>query len=643
MMQGKCGAVVILLFVLCVGQAFGQEQKRGLSVLPGIDTIPLDAIQLSNKQMKDLFVVSDTVGVLVNTDINRSVWHNEAVKAAACDGYVIRCDYTNPLTTPFTFLAKHTLPTDFHALQRWLLDEINKRGGKIVTDSTGGGGFFPGVLTGQPFIVVNSAGNKRYDNFFYSVDIVYDRKRNVFVQNGRVLSGYEVPKQLYDIRKSVENQQIIFASTYGLNGREDIVPKTTGCLGVEESCVWLPTVGGSGTATSFQSPRLGSALASLLAVFPEYDVFDLAALTNSCAVPHPNLPGGGIVNVPCMIETICEETKSKSSACSVEQPPFKMVTVDTSIGMLENPSARPGMIYTQRSGISAISGWVCDAEEIIIELNGTPLKAGYGTIRTDTAGVCGDTDNGFSLLWNWNLLGDGFHSVEAFADGRKFASTQVRVTTLGEEMAYGISESLMLFLSDMKGEPFWDKHKKALQWNQSLQNFVIVPEDVLELTPPRKGYHNVAGLRGYLENPAQGSNQSGISAISGWVCDAEEIIIELNGTPLKAGYGTIRTDTAGVCGDTDNGFSLLWNWNLLGDGFHSVEAFADGRKFASTQVRVTTLGEEFFTGSNASTYLLGPHPSVGGVFANGDRAIALQWVESLQNFVITDFVEVSPQ
>ena len=640
-MMKKACMVAVMVLALCIEEF---DQERGRSALPGIDTIPLGAIQLSNEQMKNLFIVSDAAGHLVNPDINVSLQHNEGVKAAACNGYVIRCDYTNPLTTPFTFLAKYTPPADLHALQRWLLREINKRGGKIVTDSTGGGGFFPRVLTGQPFIVVNSADNDRYDNFFFFAEMVYDRERDVFTRNGRVLSRYEVPKQLYDIRKSVENQQIIFASTYGLNGREDIVPKTTGCLGVEESCVWLPTVGGSGTATSFQSPRLGSALASLLAVFPEYDVFDLAALTNSCAVPHPNLPGGGIINIPCMIETICEETDSRSSACAVEQPPFKMVTVDTSIGMLENPSARPGMIYTQRSGISAITGWVCDAEEIIIELNGTPLKAGYGTIRTDTKTVCGDTDNGFSLLWNWNLLGDGFHSVEAFADGRKFASTQVRVTTLGEEMAYGISESFIVsYLSGIDGGPFWDEQKKALQWSQSLQNFVIVPENIWELTPPRRGYSNIADLKGYLENPSRGSNQSGISAITGWVCDAEEIIIELNGTPLKAGYGTIRTDTKTVCGDTDNGFSLLWNWNLLGDGLHSVEAFADGRKFASTQVRVTTLGGEFFRGLNAKTLLLGPPPTAGGVFANGDRGIALQWVESLQNFVIIDFKEISPQ
>ena len=42
------------------------------------------------------------------------------------------------------------------------------------------------------------------------------------------------------------------------------------------------------------------------------------------------------------------------------------------------------MLHAERSGISVISGWVCDAEEITIELNGTAWKAGYGTTRTDT-------------------------------------------------------------------------------------------------------------------------------------------------------------------------------------------------------------------------------------------------------------------
>ena len=86
------------------------------------------------------------------------------------------------------------------------------------------------------------------------------------------------------------------------------------------------------------------------------------------------------------------------------------------------------------------------------------------------------------------------------------------------------------------------------------------------------------------------------------VCEAEEIVIELNGTEWKAGYGTTRTDTQEPCGDVDNGFSLLHNWNLLGDGIHAVKAYADGVLFASTQVKVTTLGREFLRGAEFKEY-----------------------------------------
>ena len=72
---------------------------------------------------------------------------------------------------------------------------------------------------------------------------------------------------------------------------------------------------------------------------------------------------------------------------------------------------------------------------------------------------------------------------------------------------------------------------------------------------------------GYLENPGNTSFQSGIGVLSGWVCAAEEVEITLGAlTPQMAAYGTERLDTASKCGDTDNGFGLLFNWNLLGDG-----------------------------------------------------------------------------
>ncbi len=102
-----------------------------------------------------------------------------------------------------------------------------------------------------------------------------------------------------------------------------------------------------------------------------------------------------------------------------------------------------------------------------------------------------------------------------------------------------------------------------------------------------------------LENPAPNSFQSGVGVISGWVCEASQVEIEFSNDAANrwtAGYGTRRTDTHGVCGDTDNGFGLLFNWNLLGDGSHTVTAYADGVEFAAVTVTVTTLGGEFQRG-----------------------------------------------
>ncbi len=269
-----------------------------------------------------------------------------------------------------------------------------------------------------------------------------------------------------------------------------------------------------------------------------------------------------------------------------------------------------------QSGIAAISGWACHAHEIVIELNGVPYRAGYGTTRPDTQERCGDTDNGFSLLWNWNNLGPGTHTVRALLDGQEFANTTVRVTTLGEPFLRGVSGLFELPNFPTSGEI------AIVQWEEALQNFVIT-----DGSPARGGgYNRVAGIEAILGNPSLGSAQSGVGVISGWACEAEEIVIELNGVPYRAGYGTTRPDTQERCGDTDNGFSLLWNWNNLGPGTHTVRALLDGQEFANTTVRVTTLGEPFLR-DVSGTFSIPNFPRSGE-----DKR--LRWEQSLQNFVI---------
>ena len=281
--------------------------------------------------------------------------------------------------------------------------------------------------------------------------------------------------------------------------------------------------------------------------------------------------------------------------------------------ILENPRAA-----SFQSGIGVISGWACEAEEVVIELDGVPLQAGYGTTREDTRSVCGDADNGFSLLWNWNNLGAGPHTVRALLDGVEFANTTVHVTTFGEDpFPRGWSGTFDLPDFPTSGET------TVVRWEESLQNFVITDGQ----PNTGGGYNRVAGVGAILENPSLGSAQSGVGAISGWACEAGEIVIELDGIPLQAGYGTTREDTRDRCGDANNGFSLLWNWNNLGAGPHTVRALIDGVEFANTTVRVTTFGEDPFPRGWNGTFPIPDFPRPG-------ENKRLQWEESLQNFVI---------
>ncbi len=229
--------------------------------------------------------------------------------------------------------------------------------------------------------------------------------------------------------------------------------------------------------------------------------------------------------------------------------------------------------------------------------------------------MCGDTDNGFGLLFNWNLLGDGVHTVVAYADGVEFASTTVSVTTLGQAFLRGVSDSYTISDFPDPGAT------RTLRWQEAQQNFVI-----------SAGSSQGGGTSGrpprVLENPQPGSYQSGIGVISGWVCDAQRVELTFDGgSPQEAAYGTPRGDTRQVCDDTDNGFGLLFNWNLLGAGSHHVVAYADGVEFARVDVTVTTVGTEFRRGLRGRE-IVTDFPEVG-------TDIRIHWQEAQQNFVIS--------
>ena len=346
---------------------------------------------------------------------------------------------------------------------------------------------------------------------------------------------------------------------------------------------------------------------------------------------------------------------------------------------------------TFQSGIGLISGWVCEAERVELEFDGgstfefpfgdllascstSPnsmrcsgpstlfahpfdssgadgedyppfpfrppppfafvLEAPYGTDREDTLEACGDQDNGFGLVVNWNRLGDGKHTVRALADGVEFGSATFSVTTFGVE-----------FLTDAQGEyllsDFPDVGQQLrLVWQEAAQNFAIAaPPPTAESEPPSEPPMDdpstqdeppvLSDLIGTLENPAPDSFQSGFGLVSGWVCGAERVEIEIDGTDIfEASYGTDRMDTAEICDDSNTGFGLRLNWNEYGDGEHTVRALADGEEFGRATFTVTTLGETFLMGASG-VYDLPDFPEP-------DTIVTVEWQEASQNFVIIE-------
>ena len=301
------------------------------------------------------------------------------------------------------------------------------------------------------------------------------------------------------------------------------------------------------------------------------------------------------------------------------------LSVDYSPVSVDNPSAN-----SFQSGIGVLSGWACDVGtvEVVFDSQGRelgPIEAGYGTERGDTASVCGPdtTDTGFGLLFNWNLLGDGNHAARILIDGVEFARREFTVTTLGGEFREDLQVRTEVADFPQAGET------TILEWEQSLQNFVIAGEE------RARGGVQLMPEVARLDVPAAGSFQSGISIISGWVCEAEvvEIVFESHATgeslgPVEASYGTERGDTIDACGDADNAFGVLFNWNLLGSGVHTVRALADGEEFASSVVTVNMPSTEEYLEGVQRVHAIADFPAPG-------QTTTVEWQAGRQNFVIT--------
>ncbi len=140
--------------------------------------------------------------------------------------------------------------------------------------------------------------------------------------------------------------------------------------------------------------------------------------------------------------------------------------------------------------------------------------------------------------------------------------------------------------------------------------------------------------KGVLENPKDGGVVSGISVFSGWYCDAQKIELQVDDRPPKeAAYGTKRNDTESKCGDTDNGFGLLWSYNLFGPGEHTVVALADGVEFARATFTVQVVENGFLKKQDVPE-------SAELILTDQNKVVKIEWQESVQNFAITDVADL---
>lgn len=288
------------------------------------------------------------------------------------------------------------------------------------------------------------------------------------------------------------------------------------------------------------------------------------------------------------------------------------------LGALENPTDGG-----HQSGIGIISGWKCDAKQIVIEIDGVHrVPVAYGSSRNDTQSACGDANNGFSVLVNWANLGDGPHSVRVLADGKQFGDAKVNVHSFGSPFVRDATRSMVLDGFPAAGE------STPLHWSEAAQNFRLGSGS--GTAGSQASDASAASDLGFLESPTANGFASGIATIHGWTCSPSPVRIFIDGKELGVAPGGMpRADTREICGNDRTGFAYLYNWALLPPGVHTVAAYAGDQLIGENRVTVARPGKvttPFLRGVKAR-YAVENFPSVG-------RSAVIEWMESQQNFVI---------
>ena len=145
----------------------------------------------------------------------------------------------------------------------------------------------------------------------------------------------------------------------------------------------------------------------------------ITGLSKSTLSPDPRSPEGTVILQP----RITVDVEPGATVRNQDGSPWVPVPLTQTMDELGRDMYVVNVLQPYVPGRPEVSG-------VEIEINDTiRIPATYGTERRDTTSVCGDSNNGFVLPFNWNLLGDGPHTVRALADGVEFDRATFTVTT----------------------------------------------------------------------------------------------------------------------------------------------------------------------------------------------------------------------
>ena len=264
-----------------------EPEPEGTGPLSGIERIPRSAIKATNAEVAEMYTI-------LEYNFNRylpsgHLGHAGRVAKTACDSYILGCDDGEP----FNLITQSDIDDAGIGGPAAVYRELVPSTTKIVSGSFAPSPEAMGELTRQntPFAFVQAAGNDPNEEG---------------ADPGSSLGHWRNAWNDPDIAAALRNNKVIVVAGYRIvDGQYVRDEGSVSCDGVEEHCLYAPFSfrtedGDWHIGTSHSVPQVASALASVLAVFPDTKSTELIKLARSCAVAEPGLAGLGRADFTCM-------------------------------------------------------------------------------------------------------------------------------------------------------------------------------------------------------------------------------------------------------------------------------------------------------------------------------------------------------